>query len=235
MLAEGWASPLSGFMRERQYLQCLHYGQILDLKREFEHIAEKEVQATTHDDEFPFFEPINQSIPIVLAINDEQRAEILRDVNSSSSVNLTYNGKLIAVLNEPEIYPHRKEERIRRQFGFDDDRHPSIRMIRESGNWLIGGDLQVIFLFFVVVLRTVFCTGFRSNHVQRRPRRVSKDAPGTPQTVYGRELRRGVCVPASQPDSQRTRVVDARNAPKIVGEAQKPDVVASSARWMDER
>ena len=32
-LAEGWASPLSGFMRERQYLQCLHHGQILDLKK----------------------------------------------------------------------------------------------------------------------------------------------------------------------------------------------------------
>jgi len=32
-LAEGWASPLSGFMRERQYLQCLHHGQIYDLKK----------------------------------------------------------------------------------------------------------------------------------------------------------------------------------------------------------
>jgi len=32
-LAEGWASPLSGFMRERQYLQCLHFGQVFDLKQ----------------------------------------------------------------------------------------------------------------------------------------------------------------------------------------------------------
>lgn len=34
VLAEGWASPLAGFMRERQYLQCLHFGQIFDLKKE---------------------------------------------------------------------------------------------------------------------------------------------------------------------------------------------------------
>lgn len=32
-LAEGWASPLSGFMRERQYLQSLHFSQIFDLKK----------------------------------------------------------------------------------------------------------------------------------------------------------------------------------------------------------
>lgn len=30
VLAEGWASPLSGFMREREYLQCQHFGCLLD-------------------------------------------------------------------------------------------------------------------------------------------------------------------------------------------------------------
>lgn len=33
VLSEGWATPLPGFMRERQYLQALHFGQLLDLKR----------------------------------------------------------------------------------------------------------------------------------------------------------------------------------------------------------
>jgi hypothetical protein len=33
VLSEGWASPLAGFMRERQYLQCLHFGQTFDLKK----------------------------------------------------------------------------------------------------------------------------------------------------------------------------------------------------------
>lgn len=31
VLAEGWATPLSGFMRERQYLQSLHFGKLCDL------------------------------------------------------------------------------------------------------------------------------------------------------------------------------------------------------------
>lgn len=30
VLSEGWASPLRGFMTERQYLQCLHFGCLLD-------------------------------------------------------------------------------------------------------------------------------------------------------------------------------------------------------------
>lgn len=30
VLAEGWATPLGGFMREREYLQCLHFDCLLD-------------------------------------------------------------------------------------------------------------------------------------------------------------------------------------------------------------
>ena len=30
VLAEGWATPLSGFMREREYLQSQHFGCLLD-------------------------------------------------------------------------------------------------------------------------------------------------------------------------------------------------------------
>lgn len=30
VLSEGWATPLSGFMTEKEYLQCLHFGCLLD-------------------------------------------------------------------------------------------------------------------------------------------------------------------------------------------------------------
>ena len=30
VLGEGWATPLSGFMREREYLQTLHFGCLVD-------------------------------------------------------------------------------------------------------------------------------------------------------------------------------------------------------------
>ena len=35
VLAEGWATPLKGFMREREYLQCMHFGCLLDGNHHF--------------------------------------------------------------------------------------------------------------------------------------------------------------------------------------------------------
>ncbi|CAG9825208.1 unnamed protein product [Phaedon cochleariae] len=116
VLSEGWAYPLKGFMRENELLQVLHFNTI-----------EKNG------------ERISQSIPIVLAITTNVKEKI-RD---SSSVSLYYNGELYAVLRDPEIYLHRKEERISRQFGTTEKDHPYIKMIYESGDWLIGGDLEV--------------------------------------------------------------------------------------------
>lgn len=138
VLAEGWATPLSGFMRERQYLQCLHHGQILDLRRGFDENC-KSV------DSFPLSEPLNQSIPIVLPISDEQKSRLVTAYGGVvDSVRLVYNGELVAVLRDPEVYEHRKEERVHRQFGFSDPRHPTIKLIYESGDWLIGGDVEVV-------------------------------------------------------------------------------------------
>lgn len=145
-MAEGWASPLSGFMRERQYLQCLHSGQILDLKRGFP--DSNDLQNIEEKKEFQLLESINQSIPIVLAITSEQRKEILKRI--TEPIRLIYNNKLIALMHDSEIYPHRKEERIHRQFGYYNTQHPTIQMINDQGDWLIGGDLEVGFLFILI-------------------------------------------------------------------------------------
>ncbi|XP_070159310.1 bifunctional 3'-phosphoadenosine 5'-phosphosulfate synthase-like [Polyergus mexicanus] len=117
VLAEGWAAPLKGFMRENEYLQTQH----------FNCLYENGVQ-------------INQSIPIVLAISTADKE---RYINASALV-LRYQNKDLAILRNPEFYHHRKEERCCRQFGTNDARHPYIRIIRESGDWLVGGDLEVI-------------------------------------------------------------------------------------------
>ncbi|VDN45651.1 unnamed protein product [Gongylonema pulchrum] len=57
---------------------------------------------------------------------------------------LLYNGDAVAVLIDGEVYAHRKEERVARQFGITDLRHPTIKQILASGNWLLGGNLQVL-------------------------------------------------------------------------------------------
>ncbi|KAF5279491.1 hypothetical protein FQA39_LY05601 [Lamprigera yunnana] len=117
VLSEGWATPLQGFMREEQFLQTLHFNCL---------VAEGDC--------------INQSVPIVLPITsyDKQR------LDGSSSIALYYNGSCYAILRRPEFYFHRKEERVARQFGTTSKDHPYIKMIYESGDWLAGGELEVL-------------------------------------------------------------------------------------------
>ena len=55
----------------------------------------------------------NQSIPIVLPISDEIKAKI----ENKKAVSLRYNGKIYAILRNPEVYAHRKEERCARTWG----------------------------------------------------------------------------------------------------------------------
>ena len=89
VLGEGWATPLTGFMREREYLQCQHFNCLLD-------------SGVT-----------NQSVPVVLPIatGDKER---LQDQERFA---LRYQGQVKAVISNPEFYEHRKEERCARQFG----------------------------------------------------------------------------------------------------------------------
>lgn len=60
------------------------------------------------------------------------------------SVSLKHHGKILAILRRPEFYFHRKEERCGWQFGTNNLAHPYVRMIHDSGDWLMGGDLEVL-------------------------------------------------------------------------------------------
>jgi len=116
VLGEGWATPLTGFMREREFLQCQHFNCLLD-------------NGLT-----------NQSIPVVLPISTADKEKL----SSCEKFALRYQGKVKAVITNPEFYEHRKEERCARQFGLYNDKHPYIRMINESGDWLVGGEVSVL-------------------------------------------------------------------------------------------
>lgn len=120
VLSEGWASPLAGFMRESEFLQTLHFNAI--------RLEDGSV--------------VNMSVPIVLAIDDLQKQRI----GQSKRVALVdSDDNTIAILNDIEIYNHPKEERIARTWGTTAPGLPYVEeMITRSGNWLIGGDLEVI-------------------------------------------------------------------------------------------
>lgn len=116
VLAEGWATPLTGFMREKEFLQSQHFGCLLDGGI------------------------VNQSIPVVLAVctADKERLE------GCPAFTLTHGGQNVAIMRTPEFYEHRKEERCCRQFGTCNLGHPYVKMVFESGDWLCGGDIEVL-------------------------------------------------------------------------------------------
>ncbi|VFQ81923.1 unnamed protein product [Cuscuta campestris] len=120
VISEGWASPLRGFMREDEYLQSLHFNSL--------RLGNGTV--------------VNMSIPIVLAIDDEAKERI----GGSKDIGLvSHGGDLIAILRSIQIYKHNKEERIARTWGTTAPGLPYVEeVITPAGNWLIGGDLEVL-------------------------------------------------------------------------------------------
>ncbi|KAF8749628.1 hypothetical protein HU200_012646 [Digitaria exilis] len=120
VLAEGWASPLRGFMREAEYLQSLHFNCI----------------------RLPDGGLVNMSLPIVLAIGDAEKEQI----GDKPDVALEGpDGGVVAILRRVEIYAHNKEERIARIWGTTAPGLPYVdEAIASAGNWLIGGDLEVL-------------------------------------------------------------------------------------------
>ncbi|KAL3514751.1 hypothetical protein ACH5RR_027468 [Cinchona calisaya] len=120
VISEGWARPLKEFMREDEYLLSLHFN-CLRMK----------------DGSL-----VNMSLPIVLAIDDETKEKIegLSDVAL-----LGPNEALVGILRSIEIYKHHKEERIARTWGTTAPGLPYVEeVITSAGNWLIGGDLEVL-------------------------------------------------------------------------------------------
>ncbi|GAB0088003.1 bifunctional 3'-phosphoadenosine 5'-phosphosulfate synthase [Sergentomyia squamirostris] len=119
VLSEGWANPLRGFMREKEFLQTLHFNCI---------ISEDETMRE------------NQSVPIVLSVNDLDKERL----DGVSALTLCYDSKPVAILRRPEFYYQRKEERCCRQFGTSNPDHPYVRKIMKSGAYLVGGEVEVL-------------------------------------------------------------------------------------------
>ncbi|KAL7611922.1 ATP sulfurylase 2 [Lactuca sativa] len=124
VISEGWASPLKGFMREDEYLQSLHFNSL----------------RMKNDDGYGSI--VNMSLPIVLAIDDATKEKI----GGANDVALVGpDQKIVAILRSIEIYKHNKEERIARTWGTIAPGLPYVEeVITPSGNWLIGGDLEVL-------------------------------------------------------------------------------------------
>ena len=69
---------------------------------------------------------VNQSIPLVLPIKTEDKERL----TGAEAFTLKYQGQDVAVLRQPEFYPHNKEERCSRQFGTANPGHPYVKVKR---------------------------------------------------------------------------------------------------------
>ena len=118
ILSEGWASPLRGFMRESAFLQSSHFNAIRQEDGSW----------------------VNQSIPITLDVSSGDRERLI----DSPRIALCSNGTPVAILIDPEFYVHQKEERVARTVGLTHVGHPTVERIMAMGNYLVGGELEVL-------------------------------------------------------------------------------------------
>eukprot|EP00043_Microstomoeca_roanoka_P009946 m.94797 g.94797 ORF g.94797 m.94797 type:complete len:610 (+) comp14741_c0_seq1:137-1966(+) len=118
VLSEGWATPLKGFMRQKEFLQTLHFNCL----------------------KMPDGSVTNMSVPIVCPATTEEKNAL----SGASAITLVYQGMDLAILRDPEFYDARKEERCARQFGTTDAGQPYIEMVMSAGDWLVGGEVEVL-------------------------------------------------------------------------------------------
>ncbi|KAI2502520.1 PUA-like domain [Fragilaria crotonensis] len=144
-IGEGWASPLKGFMREGTLLETLHFNSILvDPFNLTGNVDRLESQT-----DFAHFSPhpppmrVSMSLPITLACTSFTKDTI--EASGKAAVALvTTMGKIVAILRNPEIYENRKEEIVTRMFGVIDPGHPYIANIYKGGDFLIGGEVELL-------------------------------------------------------------------------------------------
>ncbi len=115
-IAIGAFSPLEGFMLEKDFNSVL--------------------------DNLHLSNGIVWPLPIVLQVFEEQA----RQFNSGDKILLVYekDNKPYAILNLVEIYKPNKAEIVKKWFGTDSREHPGVEMVINSGDYFLGGEIDLI-------------------------------------------------------------------------------------------
>lgn len=75
------------------------------------------------------------SVPITQDITADQKKQF----ENAPRVAITWEDKVVAVIEQPEIYPNRKEEISCKTFGTRSVKHQKIQNIERQGEFLISG------------------------------------------------------------------------------------------------
>jgi len=144
-VGEGWAAPLRGFMREGTLLETLHFNSILVDPFNVTGNSGRLTTRTDFDD-FPETRPrkrVSMPIPITLSVTDHTKG-VVESSGKRDVALVTRMGKTVAILRDYEIYENRKEEIVARMFGFIDEGHPYVQNINGGGDYLIGGEIELL-------------------------------------------------------------------------------------------
>jgi len=147
VIGEGWASPLKGFMREGTLLETIHFNSILVDPFNVTGNANKHERQTNFND-FSEHQPpqrVSMSVPITLSCTSFTKEAIEKSPRNKRDVALvTQMGETVAILRDAEVYNNRKEEIVTRMFGAIDMEHPYIHHIYSGGDYLIGGEIELL-------------------------------------------------------------------------------------------
>ncbi len=141
-IGEGWAAPLRGFMREGALVQALHHNSLLvDPYNVTGHKGA--LEALTEWNGYTTRQRASMSIPIVLPITDYTKYGVEHSGKAAVALT-TKDGQILAILRNPEVYKNRKEEIVARTWGVIDPGHPYIKHIYSGGDWLLGGEVELL-------------------------------------------------------------------------------------------
>jgi len=146
VIGEGWASPLTGFMREGTLLETLHFNSILSDTFNLTGNLNRLTTPTNFESFSPHTAPdrISMSVPITLSCTSFTK-QAIEDSDKNAVALVTQMGQTVAILRNPEIYLNRKEEIVSRMFGVVDPGHPYIKKhIYGGGDYLIGGEVELL-------------------------------------------------------------------------------------------
>ncbi len=114
MLATGAMSPLTGFLREKDYRSVL--------------------------DDMRLASGLVWSLPITLALTDDDVARL----SGADRIALTLDGEPAAILEVEEVYRRDREQEAQAVFGTADLEHPGVKALMEAGDHVAGGNVRAL-------------------------------------------------------------------------------------------
>ncbi|MCA8936253.1 MAG: sulfate adenylyltransferase [Planctomycetes bacterium] len=115
LIAIGGYSPLTGFMKQEDYASVIARGRLKDGN--------------------PW------TVPITLSVDDATKDAL--KVGAPAALR-DEDGNLLGEIHVSGIYPRQFKEEAEGVFRTSDEKHPGVERIKQAGQWLVAGDVNVL-------------------------------------------------------------------------------------------